>query len=209
MVRGIAFIGGTGPEPEQCRTLAKEADILVAADSGLILAEQAGVRPNWIVGDMDSLDDPLRLEGYPSDRILRYPQDKDFTDTELALLLLWEKGCDETWLIGGGSGRMDHLFAIRSLFEREPRPQRWFTGAEDIYCLNAQEKLALNLQPGETFSIFPLGSGPWELRSQGLKWPLAGLPWDRGFFGLSNVFLEAEVSLWAEQGHFLVILPRL
>jgi thiamine pyrophosphokinase len=157
---------------------------------------------------MDSLDDLLRLEAYPPERILRYPQDKDFTDTELALLLLWEKGCDETWLIGGGSGRMDHLFAIRSLFEREPRPQRWFTGAEDIYCLNAQEKLALSLRPGGILSIFPLGSGPWELGSQGLKWPLAGLPWSRGFFGLSNVLLEAEASLWVEQGHFLVILPR-
>ncbi|MDR3115633.1 MAG: thiamine diphosphokinase [Treponema sp.] len=205
----MAFIGGTGPGPEQCRALAKKADILVAADSGLILAEQAGVRPDWIVGDMDSLDDPLRLEGYPPERILRYPQDKDFTDTELALSLLREKGCDETWLIGGGSGRLDHLLAIRALFERKPRPQRWFTGGEDIYCLNSQEQLTLNLQPGRVLSIFPLGSGPWETGSRGLKWPLDGLPWDRGFFGLGNVFLEARASLWAEKGRFLVILPRL
>jgi thiamine pyrophosphokinase len=184
------------------------ADILVAADSGLILAEQAGLKPDWIVGDMDSLDDLQRLEAYPPPRILRYPRDKDRTDTELALALLWEKGCAETWLIGGGSGRMDHLFAIQALFEREPRPHRWFTGKEDIHCLNAQEPLALRLHPGALLSIFPLGSGPWEVRSQGLKWPLEGLAWERGFCGLSNVLLDAEVSLFAEAGRFLVILPQ-
>ena len=37
---------------------------------------------------------------------------------------------------------------------------------------------------------------------------LTGETRDRGFFGLSNVFLVAEVSLWAEQGRFLVILPH-
>ncbi|MDR2632111.1 MAG: thiamine diphosphokinase [Treponema sp.] len=207
-MRGIAFIGGAGPEAARCRALVEGADILVAADSGLILAEQAGLRPDWIVGDMDSLDDLRRLEAYPPERILRCPRDKDLTDTELALGLLWEKGCGETWLMGGGGGRLDHLFALRSLFERCPRPQRWVTGTEDIYCLNAQEQLALKLQAGALLSIFPLGSGPWELRSRGLKWPLEGLAWDRGFFGLSNVLLDADCSLCAEAGHFLVILPQ-
>jgi thiamine pyrophosphokinase len=183
------------------------ADLIVAADSGLMLAENAGLRPDWILGDMDSLDDLRRLARYPPSRVLRYPQDKDFTDTELALRLLWEKGCEETWLIGGGGGRTDHLFAIRSLFEREPSPTRWLTGAEDIRCLRVQEELTLKLHPGAFLSIFPLGSGPWELRSQDLKWPLEGLPWDRGFFGLSNVLLKAEVSLFADQGRFLVVLP--
>lgn len=207
-MRGVAFIGGAGPAPEQCRDLVRGADLLVAADSGLILAEQAGLRPDWIVGDMDSLDELLRLEAYSPDRIRRYPPDKDFTDTELALQLLWEKGCDETWLIGGGGGRLDHLFALRCLFEREPRPRRWFTAGEDIHCLNEQEHLSQSLYPGALLSLFPLGEGPWELQSQGLKWPLEGLPWDRGFFGLSNVLLDAAFSLFAEQGRFLVILPH-
>jgi thiamine pyrophosphokinase len=157
---------------------------------------------------MDSLDDPHRLVVYAPERIVRYPQDKDFTDTELALRLLWEKGCDETWLIGGGGGRMDHLLAIRSLFERDSWPRRWFTDAETVYGLEATEQLVLTVRPGRLLSLFPLGAGPWEVHSQGLKWPLAGLPWDRGFFGLSNVTQEPEVSLWAEDGRFLVILPH-
>jgi thiamine pyrophosphokinase len=55
-------------------------------------------------------------------------------------------------------------------------------------------------------SVFPLGQGPWDAESEGLRWPLAGLPWDRGFFGISNV-AEARFALRAKKGRFLVILP--
>jgi thiamine pyrophosphokinase len=214
---GIVFIGGEGPGPEWCRSLitANAAALIAAADSGLEAAEQAGFRPDWIVGDMDSLDDTARLEKYPQDRILRYTADKDYTDTELALSLLWEKGCDEIWLVGGGGGRTDHLFAIRSLFEREFFPARWITAADDIYCLEAvretAQKLAgeLSLSPvaGSIVSVFPLGDGPWQVKSSGLKWPLDGVYWDRGFAGISNVARDGDFSIRAEQGRFMVIAP--
>jgi thiamine pyrophosphokinase len=56
-------------------------------------------------------------------------------------------------------------------------------------------------------SVFPLGSGPWEADSRGLKWPLAGLPWKRGFFGVSNIIVEGSFSIQAIRGRFLVIMP--
>jgi thiamine pyrophosphokinase len=206
LTRGIAFIGGAGPSPEKCGQLAAGADLIVAADSGLIAAEKAGVKPDWILGDMDSLDDLKRLETYPPQRIIRYPQDKDYTDTELALALLWEKGCEETWLIGGGGGRTDHLFAIRSLFERKHPPHRWFTGGEAIYCLRDTQELTLTASPGALVSLFPLGDGPWNAVSRGLKWPLDGLSWNRGFFGVSNVALEGVFSIVSKGGRFLVMV---
>lgn len=204
--RGIAFIGGEGPRPEKCRRIVMGADIIVAADSGLIAAENAEITPDWILGDMDSLDDLNRLEKYPPHRILRYPPDKDYTDTELALALLWEKGCEETWLIGGGGGRTDHLFAICSLFERKQTVDRWFTRGEDIYCLKDTQELTLPVSPGTLVSLFPLGDEPWQAVSQGLKWPLEGLRWDRGVFGMSNVALGEQCSVVSEQGRFLVMV---
>jgi thiamine pyrophosphokinase len=210
--RGIAFIGGEGPPPERCRSVIEEASLggvplVVAADSGLLAAEAAGLRPGWVLGDMDSLGDLSRLDIYPPERVLRYGAEKDYTDTELALAFLWEKGCDEVWLLGGGGGRLDHLLALRSLFERDPCPSRWITGAEDLRCLKAPLELRAAILPGGLVSVFPLGDGPWEAESAGLKWPLAGLPWDRGFFGLSNVAEKGVFSLRARRGRFLVVLP--
>jgi thiamine pyrophosphokinase len=207
-MRGIAFIGGEGPSAETCGRLAGQGDLIAAADSGLIAAENAGIRPDWVLGDMDSLDDPGRLEKYPPQRVIRYPRDKDYTDTELVLDLLWEKGCGETWLVGGGGGRMDHLFAIRSLFERERSPDCWFTRGETLYCLQAPREWELSLKPGSLVSVFPLGTGPWNAESRGLRWPLEGLNWNRGFFGVSNLNTGTVFSLRVLAGRFMVILPR-
>ncbi|MDR2136114.1 MAG: thiamine diphosphokinase [Treponema sp.] len=209
-MRGIAFIGGDGPRPEFCRRLlgALGAPALIAAaDSGLEAAEAAGLRPDWVLGDMDSLGDLSRLDAYPPGRVLRYRAEKDCSDTELALRLLWEKGCGEVWLIGGGGGRLDHLLAIRALFERDPRPSRWITAAEDVRHAASPSRTRWSGPPGSLVSVFPLGAGPWEAESAGLKWQLAGLPWDRGFFGLSNVAENGRFSLRARRGRFLVVLP--
>jgi thiamine pyrophosphokinase len=206
-MRGIAFIGGEGPGGKTAAALGREADIIAAADSGLIAAEKAGLKAHWIVGDMDSLDDQGRLEKYPPSSILRYPPDKDYTDTELALTLLWEKGCHEVWILGGGGGRTDHLFALLSLFERDRRPSRWITAREDIHCLDGGESLELSLEKDGLVSVFPLGEGPWEAESRGLKWPLTGLAWDRGSVGLSNVAPGGNFQVSARRGRFLVITP--
>jgi thiamine pyrophosphokinase len=206
-LRGIAFIGGEGPSPALCRRLAEDADLVVAADSGLAAAEDAGLRPDWIVGDMDSLDDPGRLKKYPPERVRLFRADKDYTDTELALVCLWEQGCGEIWIAGGGGGRIDHLFAIRALFERDRPPDRWITAAEDIRCLGPGKTLVLSLPPSSMVSLFPLASGPWEAESSGLKWPLRGLAWDRGSFGVSNEAPEGEFSVRAIRGRFMMIAP--
>lgn len=204
-MKGVAFIGGEGPDAAVCRALAQGAGVIAAADCGLALAENAGLRPHWVIGDMDSLDGAAaRLAAYPPGRVLRYPAEKDWTDTELALGLLWEKGCDTATLVGGGGGRTAHLLAIAALFERERRPDRWRTAHEDIFSL--EDELRLETAPGALISVFPVGEGPWEAASVHLRWDLAGVAWRRGFFGISNRCEATEVRLTARKGRFLVVL---
>jgi len=233
---GLAIIGGEGPDAYILKEIAYSAAspkgdisgvLLAAADSGLALAEAAGLRPDWVLGDMDSLDDSQRLEKYPPDRVLSYPPDKDFSDTELALNLLREKGCDEIWLAGGGGGRTDHLLAIHSLFERPSPPDRWFTAREEIFCLkdghtlnshmlviaaacagnfDALRSAARKSPVSSRVSVFPLSEGPWEAESAGLKWPLKALPWNKGFYGLSNEAENGAFEIRSVRGRFLVIV---
>jgi len=206
-LRGIIFSGGEGPGAEVLKKIAAGADILAAADSGLIAAENAGIEPDWIVGDMDSLDDQGRLEKYAPGQLRRFPQDKDYTDTELAMTLLREKGCDEIWIAGGGGGRLDHLFAVRSLFERKAPPDRWFTRNEEIRCLAEGRSLSAAGVCGSLVSVFPIGRDGWEAESAGLKWPLNGLVWERGSFGLSNTVAESPFEIHSIRGRFIVIMP--
>ncbi len=205
-MRGIAVIGGECPSKERLRKIIQADDVLLAADSGLIPLEEAGFVPHLIVGDMDSLDKTERLEKYPSEIIMQYPHDKDYTDTELALEHLQQKGCDEVLIIGGGGGRVDHLFALYSLFEREKAPSRWLIPGYEL-CL-IKTKTALELPLNAQISLFPLGSGPWKIQSRGLKWPLDNLPWKRGFCSISNIAVEDSQELNPIEGSFLLIVPQ-
>ena len=209
---GIIFTGGDSPRTQAIKQLldneVKDA-LFIAADSGLAAMQEAGLTPDWVIGDFDSLDDKSRLDGLAPERVIRFEHDKDFTDTELAFSLAVQKGCDEIWIIGGGGGRIDHLFGIKSLFERDIYPLRWVTAYEDIRCLDAEKKhneLSLHFIKNAVVSVFPLGSGPWEAQSTGLKWPLSDLPWDRGFFGLSNLVVSGDFSITAKSGRFMVVL---
>jgi len=216
---GIVFAGGEGPEPETLRGLlagrspggSAPGILVAAADSGLLAAEAAGMEPDWVVGDMDSLGDEARLLSYPAERVIRHSVDKDYTDTELALNLLWEKGCGDVWIIGGGGGRIAHVFAIRDIFERGRFPCRWVTAKEDIRCLDsgAGGGLAMAVEPGDTVSVFPLAGGPWKAESTGLKWPLDNVNWERGLYGFGNVALERRFCIRAVRGRFMVILERI
>ena len=202
---GIAFLGGSGPAPDAIKDIARYGDLLIAADSGLIAAEMAGLKPDWVLGDMDSLDDLQRLDKYPPERVLRYPSEKDYTDTELAITFLQDTGCDEIWLVGGGGGRLDHLLAIYSLFELENPPCRWFTANEEIRCLTEKETLSVTLAPGSRLSLLPIGASPWEAESTGLKWSLCGLPWKKGGQGLSNTVIDGLFEIRSKNGRFMVI----
>lgn len=207
---GVVFSGGESPPPSVIRKeIEGKKTFIVAADSGLAAAEEAGIKADYIVGDMDSID-VSRLDAYPPDCVMRYAREKDYTDTELAFAKAAEKGCEQIWIIGGGGGRIDHLFAIRSLFERERFPSRWITAGNDIRCIEAAERgglLSLNVESGAQVSVFPLGEGGWKAKSRGLKWPLDELAWDRGFFGLSNLAPDGAFSVAALKGRFLIILP--
>ncbi|AEJ19548.1 thiamine diphosphokinase [Gracilinema caldarium] len=203
--RALIFIGGAGPTFDLCKPFLDKPDLVIAADSGLLRCEAFGFSPDWIVGDMDSLGDLSRLSSYPKDRVLQYPVDKDYTDTELALNLAWDQGCTDITLIGGGGGRTDHLLAITALFDRPRAPNRWCTETELVSLVD--HELTLSLPTDTLVSVFPAGSGPWDADSRGLQWPLRGLSWFRGFFGLSNRVTTSPCSVYACAGRFLVMVP--
>ncbi len=177
--------------------------LTAAADAGLSLALELGIEPDLVVGDMDSLADRSLLDRFPPDRVLRFPQDKDETDTEIGLRLLRERGCSDVTIAGGGGGRVDHLLAIAALFDRDDPPRRWVTDTADIRLIEGECEVAG--WEGSTVSFFPLGSQASGMRSEGLRWPLDGLCFRRGYAGISNRVTASRMRVWVETGKLLMI----
>jgi thiamine pyrophosphokinase len=201
--RAVIFIGGAFPNEDLAAPILLEADYRIAADSGLSAALALGVVPDLVVGDMDSIPDLSVLKEFPPERVMRFPVDKDETDTEIALRVAGERGYDETVLIGGGGGRMDHFIALLSLFERDRHPIAWLTDKERISAVDSDFDTEASV--GETFSFFPVGPGPCVMRSSGLKWNLDGLAWGRGDFGVSNRAAGNRVTVHMISGRLLAV----
>lgn len=68
----------------------------IAADSGYSTAKKLGIVPDIIVGDFDSLREPL-----PSGaQVIRVPAEKNVTDTMLACMTAVEHGAKDILIVG-------------------------------------------------------------------------------------------------------------
>jgi thiamine pyrophosphokinase len=206
----LLISGGDAPCRERLASRFDAFDLVCAADSGLDIAIAWGIRPGMIVGDMDSISDPAIIDAYPEAFVLRSPRDKDDSDTELGLKALAGKGARRIVLAGGGGGRLDHLLAVRALFERKaknfPRPVEWHTAHEIVYLVEEGSVLDVEANAGTIVSVFPLAGGASDMTSEGLQWSLAGLKWGPGEFGLSNRMSETKARIQAGIGDILVVV---
>ena len=92
----FVFTGGISPKPSMAYKFLKtlgEPDFIIAADSGLESLDLFNLKlkknytPNVICGDMDSIKNIKLVKKYSARDLLEFPVYKDFTDTELALML--------------------------------------------------------------------------------------------------------------------------
>ncbi|MCL2705676.1 MAG: thiamine diphosphokinase [Spirochaetaceae bacterium] len=202
---GVIFTGGEGPlAKKEILEIIKGASIVLAADSGIHLAEKFNIKPDFVLGDMDSIKNADNiLKKYPKERIFHYKKEKDFTDTELALSFLAEKGYDKTIIVGGSGQRTDHFLGIFYLFFREIHPDIWILKEEIAW--NVEGKFILNTKKGEIISLFPLSAKGCRMKSSGLKWELDSLDWKIGDTGISNVALGNRIEIEMIKGRLLLI----
>ena len=199
---GIVITGGDRPSFSKVESLIRNAEYIVAADSGLEYCNMHRIEPDYIIGDMDSLENKELLDSYSNVQVERHPEEKDFTDTELGLNHLYEKGFKRTVLIGGGGGRPDHFLAIYALFFQKRKPDLWITN-DSVFQL-IKGKMEFELSIGSELSLFPLSSN-CRMKSKGLYWPLDSLKWNPGDHGISNKTTEKIVVIEVLQGEFLMI----
>lgn len=193
-------------------------EFIICADSGLEKCIRYGKHPNIILGDMDSLSDKAFLNNYDSSIILKYPKDKDFTDTELALNYAFEKYNNGfVTLIGGDGGRMDHLFAILQIYKTNTCPDFWFCkeGAWIYFSNDRISSLTVSqLNKNDSISIFSLppiekNNEFYNISSTGLNWELDSVKWEKNEYSVSNRIKDDEdkISLKCKNGRFIVFLP--
>ncbi len=197
-MKGIILLNG-----EPYRGDIQDAGAFVVCCDGALRHAEGRVHIDVRAGDFDSL-------GYVPQNALVYPSEKNFTDGEIALDLLLEKGCTDIDIYGGGGGREDHLFGnLQLLYAAFLRGARavMHTNYTDIYC--ASGEISLCGLRGKTLSLAPVGNGAHILESEGLKYPLTDLTLAAGSCrGVSNVVEADAARVFCAAGTLFVFVVR-
>lgn len=203
----VIFTGGLLEKSKMVKDVIVSADSIVAADSGAKTALEFGVVPEAVLGDMDSIDPQtkhqLRQRGVA---FHVSPQEKDETDTELAIAYALKNGATEITLLGGIYGdRIDHVLANVLLACLTSVPITFVNGLQKSFILHGPKQLHIAGRKNDLLSLIPLSGDVTGINSDGLQWELQNSTLIFGKpRGVSNVFLQEEVTLSLKKGALFV-----
>lgn len=181
---------------------------LICADGGARHIHALGLTPDLIVGDMDSLDGKLqRAFTTQGSRILRYPEAKDETDSQLALEMAFMMSPDEIRIYGALGARIDHTLANLTLLTAAAD-----RGIEahllDEWCeiLLVRRMAVIVGEIGQTVSLFAFGGDAAGVTLEGFEYPLrdATISVSRPI-GISNRLTAAQGTISVESGDLIAV----
>lgn len=208
----LIFANGVIEAIDWIRPHLKEAVAVIAADGGSRHLLRLGVRPDMVIGDLDSLDRTIYVDwAAAGTTFVTVSVEKDETDLELALLHAIEYYPDEIKIFGALGGRLDQMlanilllahpsFAHRRIELVEPDQRAWLI----------QKQVEITSPPRKLVSLIPLGGDVKIGRTTGLKWKLEDEILRFGpARGISNVMIEDKALVEVVAGTLLCVVTDL
>ena len=190
-----ALVAGDRPLPATVEDLANDA-LVIGADGGGERLLTAGIEPDVVVGDLDSLSAVAQKQF--SDRLVR-DSAPDSSDLEKAVAWARTEGADDIVVIGWSGGRLDHTLAALALA---------FEGVQlhdDRFLVTAVAGSAeITAQPGTLFSLMALPEAVVSVG--GARWNLEQEPLTMGARGMHNeVATGGRVQVECHTGKLLLL----
>ncbi|MFL2696410.1 MAG: thiamine diphosphokinase [Candidatus Actinomarina sp.] len=180
-------------------------DFIVAVDSGAEHAYKLFLKPDLIIGDLDSIDEKtIKRAEKDSIQILKYETNKNETDFELALKHVLDQSIKDITIIGGEYGEIDHLFSVLTVIISYQNDELilWIHGNQSIIIPNSKKiKIGNNVK----FSILPftdlknlnISGAQWNLENENIKFGKS--------FTLRNISIDKNIEVSVDDGKFCLI----
>lgn len=204
----ILFVtGGRVPSREFFLKVSSGRKIF-CVDKGIELCRACELIPHFLIGDFDSADnfavEWARMKNIPAEK---YPADKDFTDTQLALNRAAEIfGEHVAILTGCFGGRFDHLYS--TIFTCAALDKKIFLADEReiIFYLRGGESVDVKFfKKPLAVSLLPITSTCEGVTTKNLHWELDGATLTQNFpNATSNRIDDDKIFLNVEHGTLAV-----
>ncbi|MDI6619085.1 MAG: thiamine diphosphokinase [Clostridiales bacterium] len=210
-MRAVVVSHGMIKEFESAREIMKSGDIVICADGGAEYAIRCGITPDVLIGDFDSIDSEIlnKIKNLNC-KIIKYPKEKDYTDTELAVNYAVDGGYKSITILGGIGERLDHTLANIFLLLKLAGANieaKIINEKNVIYVINDKTEICGDI--GDTLSLIPVGGDVRGIYTEGLKYKLSGRTIAMGSpIGVSNVFTSEKAKVKIESGYLLIIKSK-
>lgn len=206
----LIVTGGTPVSEALLRTVFRASSYVIAADGGIKTLIGHKLTPNLIVGDFDSAPRGEWSEHYENIPVVTFPKEKDYTDTELAILEALKLPQETICILGGTGSRLDHTLANMMLLQRIDAAGYHGRMLDDHNEISVLEEGVHTVMRGswQFFSLVPL-SETLVVTLDGFKYPLneAHIA-QTSTVTISNEFLSEAGTVQIHSGKAFLILSR-
>ena len=181
-----------------------DSDFILCADGGYDYASAAGIIPDLLIGDLDSITVP----NDPAIQTLIFPSEKDDTDTGICLQTALDHGYTDILIIGGLGGRLDHTMSnIQLITGKCHLADRITIRDKSNSCtVITNGSVTLPYIENQYVSIFSMTEKSDGVTTSGLKYPLNNATMFYGStLGTSNEVLGDSATVSVADGRLLVI----
>jgi thiamine pyrophosphokinase len=185
-------------------------DLVICADGGAVFARKQNIIPHIIIGDCDSI--PNETKEYFEKKcvaFLKYPREKDFTDSELAVEYALKNGAQKLVIYGLFGDRIDHM--ISNIYHLSTIVSKtsciFIEGNTNMHFIHSS--IELTGRKGDELSLIPLKGRVKGVTTWGLYYPLKNEDLIFGTTrGISNVFENKQVKVSIKTGLLLAIYSK-
>lgn len=196
-MKRCVIVGGAGIKRyDLVQKALRGDDFFVFCDSGLKHMPGLGVKPDLIVGDFDSWDDP-----HMDVETIVLPAEKDDTDTFFAAKEMLKRGFDEFLLVGVIGARLDHTLAnlsILLMLDEEGKNAKAIDDYSEMEIVSAKAGKPGTASIEDAFSFFSLLNitGTAEgITIRNAKYPLNNGKVECSYqYAVSNEVLQGETA---------------
>jgi len=205
----LILADGDASAVDSLRKLAASADVILAADGGYVKALQHGIQVDEVIGDLDSIPEEEKKALLESEApaVHAFPEEKDWTDLELAIDHALTLRPASIHLFGVLGSRLDHSITAVHLLEKG------LNSAVSIVLHTKEESARLIENPtelewaaaGDRVSLIPMTETVC-VTTEGLRFPLRRERLERAASrGVSNVVERLPVRIDVSEGRLLVV----
>lgn len=181
-----------------------QANFLIAADGGLNFLYELKIKPDIILGDMDSVDSEA-ISYFSDVEVIRYPEDKDLTDGEIALVKALSYEPESITIFSGTGSYFDHSFAnLLNIYKYSKSCYiELVTSNSKIFFIESGYTFLNKI--GQRVSLFPM-SKVENIKLSGFKYNYSNNNIDIFDYSISNVIISNKATVEFETGVIFVVL---